>query len=158
MTLANNPLGIASFEPKPSPTVPSELPPLSHALVEKPSAPANPGQPVRTAERTIRLYIKLRHAQWLKDRRMFGSAINAEIVRLVLAGWLEDKPYDVSSLSAAMDDLSRQQVGRRVECLQGLGWVRVERVRNRLIVWPTEKLIDAVTVEMLARLTEGVIV
>lgn len=107
--------------------------------------------------RPIRLYMKMRHAQWLRDRRAFGNAANAAIARLVLAGWLEDRLYDLSSLTASLDDLSRQQVTRRVDELSVRGWVTAKRQRNRVVVIPTERLVDAATVEMMARLTDGVV-
>lgn len=80
-------------------------------------------------------------ARFVEDRHMYGSAHRAAIVRLASLGVIEKKPFDLSGLAYTLH-ISRQQVMRRVEELEQLGILHQERVRNRILVLPTQKLVD----------------
>ena len=86
-------------------------------------------------------YLKLMHNEWLHSGRYFQSAANLELIRLVLIGWMERKRLDLSDL-AETSGISRQQVMRHVEQLEERGWVWTELHRNRVLVHPTEQLIE----------------
>lgn len=86
-------------------------------------------------------YLKLMHDEWTHAHRYFQSAANLELIRLVVIGWMESKPFDQSDL-AETSGISRQQVMRRIEELEEQGWLMSERHRNRVLVHPTDKLIE----------------
>jgi hypothetical protein len=89
----------------------------------------------------LHAYLREAHETWRRGQDIFGDGRNAALVRLVMIGWLERKPYDHSSLSEAMR-MSRQQLMRRVDCLEEAGWLLSKRQAHRVIVMPTEALID----------------
>lgn len=86
-------------------------------------------------------YLKTRHSLWLLDQDAFGDAHNTAIARLVMVGWMERRPYDLSAIAAATN-ISRQQAARRCSALAVAGWVTARRDANHILVLPTDKLID----------------
>lgn len=86
-------------------------------------------------------YLKQKHDDWVWGIKRYGDPYNREIIRLVIIGWMERKPFDLSDLALGLY-VSRQQVMRRVVTLRKAGVVWAARVRNRVLVHPTELLVE----------------
>lgn len=91
--------------------------------------------------------LKQAHTNWMRHQRILGSPLHLGFCRLILLGWMDDLPYDHSSLAAALE-VPRQTVSRHVQDLTQRGFVWSERQRNRVIVLPTDKLVEFAIVEL----------
>jgi DNA-binding transcriptional ArsR family regulator len=80
---------------------------------------------------------------WEERQKLWGGSTAASILRVVLMGWLERKPYNLTAIAAA-SMLSRQAVSRKVEELEADGLVAQVHIRNRIVVIPTPGLLDKV--------------
>lgn len=96
--------------------------------------------PLRTHAPSLQ-YLKETHAIWSRQHDLYGDNYNKAIVRLVLIGWMETSPYDLTSLGSAIR-LSRQQTSRRCTELVDMGWIEINRVGKQSVVTPTIKLIE----------------
>lgn len=92
-------------------------------------------------DKAVLEYLKLMHASWARNQDMFGDTHNVAIARLVIIGWMEHRPHDISSLAAGVY-ISRQQTTRRCLKLARAGWLTIERDANHCIIRPTAKLAD----------------
>lgn len=86
-------------------------------------------------------YLKTTQHLWERGQDTFGDGRNMAIARLAVIGHLERKPYDYTQLAAATR-LSRQQVMRRCIKLARNGWVTNKRDKERVLVLPTDALMD----------------
>ncbi len=91
-------------------------------------------------------YLKLMQEEWShanKEIRQLdvGDQYDRALMHLVLLGWMERKPYDLSDLAESLG-VSRQQVMRRVDLLDRRELITTERARNRVLVSPASKLIE----------------
>lgn len=80
----------------------------------------------------------------LRDRKYRANACARTILRLVLIGWMEYRPYDLSSLSFYLG-FSRATTTRRVNEIASQGWIKVERRGQSRKLLPTQALINLVS-------------
>lgn len=92
-------------------------------------------------------YLRLMQAHWERYQDTFGDTYNATLCRLVMIGWMEGRPQDITSLAAGLKT-SRQQATRRCVSMSEAGWVKIDRRRNHVVVMPTDKLIELSEVEI----------
>jgi hypothetical protein len=86
-------------------------------------------------------YLKLLHQHWTRNTDIFGDPENVALARLIVIGWMESKPFDVTDL-ANHTGMSRQQVARRCDRLGREGWVRADREGSRIVARPTNMLVE----------------
>jgi hypothetical protein len=103
------------------------------------------------ANKAALAYLKLMHDKWYRSQDVFGDSENVALVRLVLIGWMDGRLADFTSLSYGLN-VSRQQATRRCISMQALGWLEYKRSLGRVVVRPTDKLIEWVEVEIPKRL------
>src|SRR5690348_13994024 len=89
-------------------------------------------------------YLRLMHEEWLHTNQIFGNPYDHALLRLVLIGWMEERPFDQSDLAESCG-ISRQQVMRRPEHLLLKGDVELEKKGNRVLVHPSVQFIDRVS-------------
>jgi hypothetical protein len=97
-------------------------------------------------------YLRLVHSHWERWHDVFGDAHNTALARLVMIGWMECRPCDITSLAVGLN-VSRQQAARRIEQLASLGFVEQHRRRNHIVVLPKTRLIKMTEEELPKRLT-----
>lgn len=85
--------------------------------------------------------LRQQHADWHRRQAMFGGPYSAALIRLVMMGWIEAKPYDISSLAIGINT-SRQKTTRLAVELEKRGLITLQRQRNRMLVHPTDELIE----------------
>ena len=96
--------------------------------------------PLKGARAALEYYRQI-HANWTRRHHAFGDGYNTAIIRLVLIGYMESKPFDISALAENVP-LSRQQVARRVVLLKADGWLDTDRRTTHLNILPTMQLLD----------------
>ena len=69
---------------------------------------------------------------------MWGGPLDALIIRTVVVGEKQKRPYDLSALAYTLG-LSLTTVHRKVRELEGAGFLRRERARRSVYLYATEK-------------------
>lgn len=86
-------------------------------------------------------YVKFMLDECVTAERVYGDSLNRAIIILIMIGWMEHQPCSLSALAAGAG-ATRPTAMRRVEDLVCQGLAATRRERNRVVVLPSERLLD----------------
>lgn len=92
-----------------------------------------------TENKVQRAVIECLNRFYAIETGMWGDPVSCLIIRTVIKGRIEDRLYDLSSLSAYLD-LSLSTVHRKVRKIEAAGYIRTERKGRSMVLLPTEKV------------------